>query len=281
MSQAQSPSTTRQSVPKIRARKGGVPIVCLTAYSTVMADILGPHVDLFIVGDSLGNVIYGHDSTLPVALDTMILHAQAVMRAKPTALVVVDLPFGSYEASKQQAFESAARVLKESGADAVKIEGGEVMAETIAFLTSRAIPVVGHVGLLPQSTRLLGGYKLAGKERAQWPQILTDAKAVEAAGAFAIVVEKTVEELALQITQALSIPTIGIGASAGCDGQVLVIDDMLGMFENPARFVRQYANLREVIGEAAKAYAEDVKARRFPSAEEAYRVAERTLARTR
>src|SRR5262249_49396526 len=155
-----------------------------------------------------GNVIYGHDSTLPVSLDTMILHAQAVMRAKPAALVVVDLPFGSYEASKEQAFASAVRVLKETGADAVKLEGGASMAETIAFLTGRAIPVMGHVGLLPQSTRVLGGYKLAGRERADWPWILADAKAVEAAGAFSIVVEKTVDDLAAQITREVAVPTI-------------------------------------------------------------------------
>ena len=270
MSQAQSSHSTRQSVPKIRARKGAEPIVCLTAYTTVMAEILGPHIDLFIVGDSVGNVVYGHDSTLPVSLDTMILHAQAVMRAKPSALVVVDLPFGSYEASKEQALASSVRVLKETGADAVKLEGGASMAETIAFLAARAIPVMGHVGLLPQSTRALGGYKLAGRDRSDWPRILADAKAVEAAGAFAIVVEKTVDELAAQITREVAVPTIGIGASAACDGQVLVIDDMLGMFEAPARFVRQYANLREVIAKAAKAYAEDVRKRRFPAAEESY-----------
>jgi len=274
MSKAQSSQSPRQSVPKIRARKGGEPLVCLTAYTTAMAEILGPHVDLFIVGDSVGNVFYGYDSTLPVSLETMILHAQAVMRAKPQALVVVDLPFGSYEASKEQALASAVRVLKETGADAVKLEGGQSQAETIAFLAARAIPVMGHVGLLPQSTRILGGYKLAGRDRADWPRILADAKAVDSAGAFAIVVEKTVGELAADITRQVTAPTIGIGASNVCDGQVLVIDDMLGMFENPARFVRQYANLREAIGKAAKAYADDVRQRRFPAAEESYQAGE-------
>ena len=271
MSQAQAP-LTRQTVPKIRARKGGEPIVCLTAYTARMAELLDPACDLFIVGDSLGNVIYGYDSTLPVSLDTMILHAQAVMRARPQALVVVDLPFGSYEASKEQALASAVRVLKESGADAVKLEGGAAMAETIQFLARRAIPVMGHVGLQPQSSRVLGGYKLAGRDRAEWPAIIADARAAEAAGAFALVVEKTVEELAAEITRTVKIPTIGIGASASCDGQVLVIDDMLGMFESPARFVRTYANLREVIASAAKAYAEDVRKRRFPAREETYPV---------
>ena len=270
MSQAQSSQSVRQSVPKIRARKGGEPIVCLTAYTRAMAEILGPHVDLFIVGDSLGNVIYGYDSTLPVSLDTMILHTQAVMRAKPKALVVVDLPFGSYEASKEQALASAVRVLKETGADAVKLEGGAAMAETIAFLTARAVPVMGHVGLLPQSTRVLGGYRLAGREKGEWPAILSDAKAVEASGAFALVVEKTVEELAAEITRQIAIPTIGIGASAACDGQVLVIDDMLGLTESTARFVRRYANLREIVVSAAGAYAEDVRKRRFPASEETY-----------
>ncbi|MFZ1992444.1 MAG: 3-methyl-2-oxobutanoate hydroxymethyltransferase [Alphaproteobacteria bacterium] len=270
MSQAQSSQLTRQSAPKIRARKGGEPIVCLTAYTTVMAEILDPYADLLMVGDSLANVIYGHGSTLPVSLDTMILHAQAVMRAKPKALVVVDLPFGSYESSKEQALASAVRVLKETGADAVKFEGGTVMAETIAFLTSRAVPVMGHVGLLPQSARVLGGYKLAGRDRAEWPALVADAKAVAAAGAFGIVIEKTVEELAAEITKSVPIPTIGIGASPSCDGQILVVDDMLGMFESPARFVRRYANLREVIGKAAKAYSEDVRKRRFPAPEETY-----------
>jgi 3-methyl-2-oxobutanoate hydroxymethyltransferase len=270
MSQAQTSKSRRQSVPKLRARKGGEPIVCLTAYTTAMAEIFGSNVDLIIVGDSLANVIYGHDSTLPITLDTMILHAQAVMRARPQALVVVDLPFGSYEASKEQALASAVRVLKETGADAVKFEGGVQMAETIAHLTTRAIPVMGHVGLLPQSTRILGGYKLAGRDRAEWPHIVADAEAVEAAGAFSVVIEKTVEELAAEITRAVSIPTIGIGASAACDGQVLVIDDMLGLFDSPARFVRQYANLREVIAKAVKSYAEDVRKRRFPAPEETY-----------
>lgn len=270
MSQAQPAGSPRQSVPKIRARKGGEPIVCLTAYTAGMAEILGPHVDLFIVGDSLSNVIYGHDTTLPVSLDTMIAHAQAVMRAKPKALVVVDLPFGSYEASKEQALSSAVRVLKESGADAVKLEGGVAMAQTIAFLTARAVPVMGHIGLLPQSMRVLGGYKLAGGDKNEWPAIIGDAKAVDEAGAFAVVVEKTVEELAAEITRKISIPTIGIGASAACDGQVLVIDDMLGFTKSTARFVRRYANLREIVQAAAGAYAEDVRKRRFPAAEETY-----------
>lgn len=262
--------TVRQSVPKIRARKGGAPIVCLTAYTTPMAQILDPHADLLMIGDSLANVIYGHSSTLPITLDTMILHTQAVMRAAPRALIVVDLPFGSYESSKAQALASATRVLKETGADAVKFEGGVLMAETIAFLTQRAVPVMAHIGLQPQSSLALGGYKLAGRDPSDWPRLKADARAVEAAGAFAVVIEKTVEELAAEITREVTIPTIGIGASAACDGQILVIDDMLGMFEAPARFVRQYANLRETIGAAARDFAEDVRARRFPGPDETY-----------
>lgn len=270
LSQAQPKSSTRQSVPKIRARKGGEPIVCVTAYTRAIAEIAGPLVDLFIVGDSLASVIYGHDTTLPISLETMIAHAQAVMRARPKALVVVDLPFGSYEASKEQALQSAIRVLKESGADAVKLEGGAAMAETVGFLTARAIPVMGHIGLLPQSTRVLGGYALAGRDKAKWPALVEDAKAVEAAGAFALVIEKTVEELAAEITRSTAVPTIGIGASAACDGQVLVVDDLLGLTESTARFVRRYANLREIVQKAVSTYAEDVRKRRFPATEETY-----------
>jgi 3-methyl-2-oxobutanoate hydroxymethyltransferase len=260
----------RQSVPGIRARKGGEPIVCLTAYTKPIAELLDPHADILLVGDSLANVIYGFDSTLPVSLEMMILHAGAVMRAEPRALVVVDLPFGSYEASEEQALASAVRVLKETGADAVKLEGGAAMAETIAFLTARAVPVMGHVGLLPQSTRVKGGYPLAGRERAEWPAIIADAQAVEAAGAFSVVIEKTVEPLAAEISRTVAIPTIGIGASAACDGQVLVIDDLLGVSAKVPRFVRTYANLRETISAAAKAYADDVRDGRFPGPEETY-----------
>jgi len=260
----------RQSVPKIRARKGGEPLVCLTAYTAPMAKLIDEVADLILIGDSVANVIHGHETTLPVTLEVMILHAQAVMRAQPKALVGVDMPFASYEASPEQAYLSAARVLKETGADAVKLEGGARMAPTIGFLTERAIPVIGHIGLLPQSVRALGGPKIAGRDRSEWPRLMADAKAVEAAGAFAIVLEGVVEEIAAEITREIKVPTIGIGASPACDGQILVTDDLLGMFETAPKFVRPYARLRTVISEALAAFASDVRARRFPSAAETY-----------
>jgi 3-methyl-2-oxobutanoate hydroxymethyltransferase len=260
----------RQSVPKIRARKGGEPLVCLTAYTAPMARLIDAVADLILIGDSAANVIHGHETTIPITLDAMILHAQAVMRAAPQALVGVDMPFGSYEASLEQAYLSCARVLKETGADAVKLEGGARMAPTVAFLTERAVPVIGHIGLLPQSTRALGGYKIAGRDRAEWPRLMTDAQALEAAGAFAIVLEGVVEELAADITRKLKIPTIGIGASPACDGQILVTEDLLGLFESTPKFVRRYAQLHEVIAGALAAFAADVRARRFPAAAETY-----------
>jgi 3-methyl-2-oxobutanoate hydroxymethyltransferase len=260
----------RQSVPKIRARKGGDPLVCLTAYTAPMAKLIDAVADLILIGDSVSNVIHGHETTLPMTLEIMILHAQAVMRTQPKALVGVDMPFGSYEASPEQAYLSAARILKETGADAVKLEGGARMAPTIAFLTERAIPVIGHIGLLPQSVRALGGPKVTGRDRSEWPRLMADAKAVEAAGAFCVVLEGVVEEIAADITRAIAIPTIGIGASPQCDGQILVTDDLLGMFEKVPKFVRPYAHLHETIAQALAAFASDVRARRFPSADETY-----------
>lgn len=263
-------ASSRQSVPKIRARKGGEPLVCLTAYTAPMAALIDTVADLILVGDSAANVVHGHATTIPMTLDAMILHAQAVMRAGPRALVAVDMPFGSYEASPERAYDSCARVLKETGADAVKLEGGARLAPTIAFLTERAVPVIGHVGLLPQSVRALGGPKIAGRDRADWPRLVADAKAVEAAGAFAVVLEGMVEEVAAEITRTVKIPTIGIGASPRCDGQILVTDDMLGLFEHTAKFVRPYADLRGTILKALDAFAADVRARRFPSPAETY-----------
>lgn len=260
----------RQSVPKIRARKGGEPLVCLTAYTAPMAKLIDQVADLILIGDSVGNVMLGHETTIPVTLDDMIHHAKAVMRTRPNALVGVDMPFGSYEASPELAYLNAARVLKETGADAVKVEGGARMAPTIAFLTERAIPVIGHIGLLPQSVRALGGPKIAGRDRSDWPRLMADAKAVEAAGAFAIVIEGTVEEIAAQITREVKVPTIGIGASPQCDGQILVTDDLLGMFATVPKFVRPYAQLHTVIAEALAAFAADVRARKFPAAAETY-----------
>ena len=261
----------RLTVPKIQGMKGGEPIVMLTAYTMRMAQLLDPHCDMLLVGDSLGQVVYGLPSTVPVTLEMMCAHGAAVVRGSWRSVVVIDMPFGSYEASPQQAFESAARILKETGAAAVKLEGGEAMAETVEFLVKRGTPVVGHVGLTPQAVNALGGYGARGKNEAEAAKILADARAVADAGAFAVVLEGVMEEIAVQATQALSCPTIGIGASAQCDGQVLVIDDMLGMFERNARFVKKYDDLAGRIGAAAEAYAGEVRARTFPTEEQIYR----------
>ena len=261
----------RLTVPKIQAMKGGDPIVMLTAYTTRMAQLLDPHCDLLLVGDSLAQVIYGLPSTIPVSLDMMCAHGAAVVRGSWHSVVVIDMPFGSYEASPAQAFESAARILKETGAAAVKLEGGEAMAETIAFLSERGIPVMAHVGLTPQAVNALGGYGARGKSEAEADKILADARAVADAGAFAVVLEGVMEEIAIEATRAVSCPTIGIGASAQCDGQVLVVDDMLGMFERNARFVKKYDDLAGRIGAAAESYAAEVRSRAFPTEEQIYR----------
>lgn len=266
---------SRQSVtvPDLAARKGGTPIVCLTAYTTPVARLLDPHVDLLLVGDSLGMVIYGLESTLPVTVDMMINHGAAVVRGADHACVVVDLPFGSYQASPAQAFEASARILAETGCDAVKLEGGAEMAPTVEFLVARGVPVMGHVGLRPQSVRVLGGFSVQGRDDAAARQIVHDAKTLEKAGAFAIVVEGTIESVARTVTRAVSVPTIGIGASAACDGQVLVSDDMLGLFtEFTPRFVKRYAALAEQIDSAVRAFADDVRARRFPADEHCFGV---------
>lgn len=263
----------RIGVPELRARKGAEPIVCLTAYTAPVARLLDPHVDLLLVGDSLGMVVYGFDSTLPVTLDLMIAHGAAVVRGSTRACVVVDLPFGSYQESPQAAFRAASRVLAETGAQAVKLEGGEEMAETVAFLTARGVPVMGHVGLLPQSVNALGGYKAVGRDPASAERIRADARAIAGAGAFALVIEGTMEPLARAITDEVPVPTIGIGASPACDGQVLVSDDLLGLFADfTPKFVRRYANLGEQVARAAADYAADVKARRFPGEEHCFGV---------
>ena len=234
----------RVSTPQIRARKGGEPIVCLTAYTTQRARWLDPHVDLLLVGDSLGMVIYGFDSTLPVTLDMMIAHGSAVMRGATHACVIVDLPFGSYQASPEQAFHSAARVMSETGASGVKLEGGEVMAETVRYLAQRGIPVCAHVGLMPQAVNVAGGFKATGRSDEEARQVTRDAEAMAEAGAFAVVLEGTVEPVAAAITAALPIPTIGIGASPACDGQILVSEDVFGLFSDfTPRFVKRYADL--------------------------------------
>jgi 3-methyl-2-oxobutanoate hydroxymethyltransferase len=256
--------------PDIRARKGGVPLVVLTAYSTPMARLVDAHCDVVMVGDSVGMVIHGLPSTIGVTLEMMILHGRAVVRGAQRAMPVIDMPFGSYEESPQQAFRNASRLMAETGAPAVKLEGGLHMAETIAFLTGRGVPVMAHVGLTPQSVNMLGGYKVVGRAD-EAEKVLADARAVEAAGAFAVVLEKVPMGLAGRITAALAIPTIGIGAGKDCDGQVLVIDDMLGLFtEFQPKFVKRFAELGKAADAAIAAYAAEVRARSFPAAEHSF-----------
>jgi 3-methyl-2-oxobutanoate hydroxymethyltransferase len=259
---------TRISCPELTARKGGEPIVCLTAYTAPMAQLLDPHVDLLMVGDSLGMVLYGFDSTLPVTMEMMIAHGAAVRRGSQRACIVVDLPFGSYQESPEQAYRNAVRMMQETGCSAVKMEGGRDLASTVAFLVKRGIPVMGHVGLMPQSVNVQGGYRARGRATDEAAAVMADAIAIAEAGAFAIVVEGVMEQLAEAITARIAVPTIGIGASAGCDGQVLVVDDMLGLFSSfKPRFVKRYADLGKTIGEAAQAYAADVRSRHFPGPE--------------
>lgn len=260
----------RLTVPAIGKRKRGEPIVMLTAYTARMAQLLDRHCDMLLVGDSLGQVIYGLDTTVKVTLEMMIAHGAAVVRGSYRAVVLIDMPFGSYEASPAQAFENAARVMKETGAAGVKLEGGTAMAETIAFLSRRGIPVMAHVGLTPQAVNVLGGYGARGRSAAEADAILADARAVAEAGAFALLVEGVVEPLARAITEAVACPTIGIGASAACDGQVLVVDDMLGMFERVPRFVERFDDLAVRIDAAAAQYATAVRERRFPTEKQLY-----------
>ncbi len=261
----------RVTVPAIRARKGaGEPLVMLTAYTVRMAQLLDAHCDMLLVGDSLGQVIYGLPSTVPVTLEMMAAHGAAVVRGSYHALVIIDMPFGSYEASPEQAFASAARLLKETGAAAVKLEGGEAMAPTVRFLTERGIPVMAHVGLTPQAVNTLGGYGARGRSEAEAAKIVGDAKAVAGAGAFALVIEGVVEPIAVEITRAVACPTIGIGASAQCDGQVLVAEDMLGMFDRTPRFVKTFDDIAGRISAAVETYAADVRSRAFPGPDQVY-----------
>jgi 3-methyl-2-oxobutanoate hydroxymethyltransferase len=256
--------------PDIRARKGTAPLVVLTAYSTPVARLVDRHCDIVLVGDSVGMVIHGLPSTLGVTMEMMILHGRAVVRGAQKAMPVIDMPFGSYEESPQQAFRNASRLMAETGAPAVKIEGGVHMAETIAFLTARGVPVMAHVGLTPQSVNTLGGYKVVGRAD-EAEKVMADARAVEDAGAFSVVLEKVPEGLAARITQSLAIPTIGIGAGVRCDGQVLVVDDMLGLFTDfRPKFVKRYAELGTAADEAIAAYAADVRSRAFPAAEHSF-----------
>lgn len=260
----------RKTAPDLRARKNGEPIVMLTSYHAHTAALVDRHCDAILVGDSLGNVMHGFETTVPVTLDMMILQGRAVMRGSQAALVVVDMPFGSYEGSKEQAFQSAVRIMKETLCGAVKLEGGARMAETVAFLSERGIPVMGHIGLTPQSINTLGSFRAQGREEENWAPIENDARAIAEAGAFSILVEAVAEPLARKITQSIAVPTIGIGASAACDGQVLVLEDMLGLSPRAPKFVRRYGNLGPMIEEAIAGYARDVKSRAFPGPEHVY-----------
>lgn len=263
-------SGKRVTAPDIASRKGGEPVVALTAYHAHTARIIDPYVDLLLVGDSLGMVMHGYETTVPVPLDLMIMHAQAVVRGSSRALVVVDMPFGSYEESPKIAFRSAARIMKETGCGAVKIEGGRHMAETVRYLSDRGIPVMSHIGLTPQAVNMIGSFKPRGQFRSEWAAFEEDAKAVAEAGAFAVVIEALAELLAARITRQISVPTIGIGASAECDGQILVLEDLLGLSPRVPKFVKEYAQLGEAIETAVKAYSNEVRARAFPSAEHTY-----------
>ena len=260
----------RLTIPAIRNRKGKEPLVMLTAYTVRMAQLLDAHCDILLVGDSLGQVIYGFPSTLPVTLDTMIAHGAAVVRGSYHSVVLIDMPFGSYEGSPEQAFASASRVMAETGAAGIKMEGGEAMAPTVKFLSERGIPVMGHVGLTPQAVNALGGYGARGRTNAEHAKIIADARAIADAGAFAIVAEGIVEPLARTLTAEVSCPVIGIGASAECDGQVLVTEDMLGLFERTPRFVKRFDDLAGRISAAVETYAADVRSRAFPGPEQVY-----------
>ena len=260
----------RISVPDIAARKGGEPIVCLTAYDAPMAGLLDSHCDVLLVGDSLGMAVHGLPNTVGVTLEMMILHGQAVVRGSRRALVVVDMPFGAYEGGEQAAYDACVRVMKETGAQAVKLETSVELAPIVQFLVKRGIPVMGHVGLRPQAVLAEGGFKAKGRTDVERERVMAEAVAVAEAGAFCIVIEGVAESLAREITGTIDVPTVGIGASAACDGQVLVVNDMLGMFDWAPRFVRKYADLRGEIDRAAAAFASDVKARRFPAEVETY-----------
>ncbi len=264
--------TRQKTVKDIAAAKGGEPLVCLTAYTAPMAEILDPHCDVLLVGDSVGMVVHGLPSTVGVTMAMMILHGQAVMRTAKQAMVVVDMPFGSYETNSDQAFLNAARIMKETGCHAVKIESGTYAADQIRHLVARGVPVMGHVGLRPQAVNVDGGFRAKGRTGAGWSRALEEAKAADEAGAFAIVVEGVAEELAVEITESVSCPTIGIGASSACDGQILVTEDMLGLFDWVPKFVRKYGDQKAEIAKAIADYAKDVRARAFPSTKETYQL---------
>jgi 3-methyl-2-oxobutanoate hydroxymethyltransferase len=267
-----SPQTPvrRKTIIDIKSRKNTEPLVALTSYHAHTAAWLDEHVDILLVGDSLGMVMHGLETTIPVTLEMMILQGHAVMRGSKKALVVVDMPFGSYEESPEAAFRSASRIMKETGCSAIKLEGGVIMADTIAFLSQRGIPVMAHIGLTPQSVNTMGGFKVQGRKEEQWAALEEDAKAVEEAGAFSVVLEGMAEPIAKRITEIISIPTIGIGASPACDGQILVLEDLLGLSAQVPKFVKKYANIGPDIEKAVRDYANDVKSRRFPGKDNIY-----------
>ncbi|MBI4724531.1 MAG: 3-methyl-2-oxobutanoate hydroxymethyltransferase [Rhodomicrobium sp.] len=273
--------TRRLTAPDIKARKGHEKIVSLTAYHAHTARLIDPHVDFLLVGDSLGMVMHGHETTIPVPLDLMIMHGAAAVRGSKRALVVVDMPFGSYEESPPVAFRNAARVMKETGCGAIKLEGGLRMAETINYLTVRGIPVMAHIGLTPQSVNVMGGFKTQGRHHEEWAAIEADAAAIADAGAFAVVLEGMAELLAAKITRSVPIPTIGIGASAECDGQILVLEDMLGLSPSVPRFVKKFADLAHAIESAVKDYAAEVRSSQFPGPDQVYAMAKRDEGRPR
>jgi 3-methyl-2-oxobutanoate hydroxymethyltransferase len=260
----------RKSVIDIRKQKGKETIVCLTAYTAPIARAIDKHVDILLVGDSLGMVLYDYENTLPVTLDQMIEHSKSVVGASSNACVIVDMPFGTYEESKNLAFNNAARLMKETHCDGIKLEGGQNMFETVKYLTDRSIPVMGHIGLQPQSVVIDGGYKIKGKNKFDWNKYIEDAKALEEAGAFSMVLEGMTEPLATEITAQLSIPTIGIGASLNCDGQILVTEDMIGLTNITPKFVKEYINIGELIEDAASSYSNEVRNKKFPTKDHTY-----------
>jgi len=268
---SQTEPIRRTTVPQIAKRKGGEPIVSLTSYHAHTAAIVDRYADFILVGDSLGMVMHGMDSTVGVPLDLMIMHGKAVVRGTKKALIVVDMPFGTYEESPAMAFRNAVTIMKETGCGAVKLEGGKRMAETIHFLVERGIPVMAHTGLTPQSSHVMGGFKTQGRNEDTWAAHIEDARVVDEAGAFAVVLEGMVEPLAARITKLVSIPTIGIGASVECDGQILVLEDMLGLNPWTPKFVKVYGQLGPMIEDSVRRYAEDVRARAFPTEDEVYR----------
>ena len=263
---------TRNSIQDIQAKRGNEKITCLTAYTAPIARLLDEHIDILLVGDSLGMVLYDYENTLPVTLDQMIEHTKSVMKSTSKSCVIMDLPFGTYEESKEIALSNALRSIKETNCSGIKLEGGTLIKETVKYITDRGVPVMGHIGLQPQSVILDGGYKIKGRDKFEWNKYIDDAVALENAGAFSIVLEGMAEPLAEEITNSINIPTIGIGASAKCDGQVLVTEDMLGLTNISPKFVKEYFNLRVPIEKAIKEYVSDVKSNKFPSSEHTYQM---------